>query len=799
MTRPDLYEAISLFNANDLSAILVEAGQSSPPKNKEGKVRLWMELIGQPERIHRAYERLNERARRALEQLQLAGGEMRTTRFRSLLSDAGIIARQSPRPPRTIWSTISRPETSRQPRDFSEILAHLLLHGMIWTYGQPAAFTTATRLNFEGGRYVYIPDEVARHLPPPSAAEPSASPSIGYVLSGSARVCQRDLYLMWSAARETPFSLTNNDLLRVTDLKRVAGQLLTAETVASGQRETHYRRLFFLRRLLTAQGLLNRVPNTDKLAADPQPTFFGQTAVARVRASFNAWRDGAWWNELWTTYVQGSTRASGSSTDFAPRAIVLARQYVMAVLVELIRQRQASAQEPAGEPWIALDALDAYLHYRGEDFLIDREMAETQTRYYYYGNESASPYVLNELGWTWADFAQDEDAGWRGVERTFLKAVLSEGLYWLGLIDLGYEQPVTPAGGTVPDGWSAVRLTDMGRWLLLDGPEPTIPEETGRVVLQPNFHVFAFDPISDSVLARLDSFATRLNAERAVEFEITRDSVYRSQLAGQSVAVIKEWLEQITGSPLPQNVGRSLDEWHAAFERIVVWPRVAWLEVAEPDAAAALLADPALRPHIIKQVTPTGLLVHRDRAAELEQALFKAGELPERADNAMRVHRASLELTETGRITLIGPLPWLYTRAALERIAEQTAEGWQITPGSVARAAAQGRDAASILADLTYMAANGVPEQLVVSIKRWARHYGKATFEPAILVQFRDQDALNDLRQDGVLRRLLKPLRSAASDGLAKIDPADLERVTALLRERGVEIEATPTGPPAQG
>ena len=113
-----------------------------------------------------------------------------------------------------------------------------------------------------------------------------------------------------------------------------------------------------------------------------------------------------------------------------------------------------------------------------------------------------------------------------------------------------YAQPVSPAGGKAPDGWSAVRLTDMGRWLLMDGPEPAIPEETGRVVLQPNFHVFAFDPISDSVLARLDSFAVRLNAERAVEFEITRESVYRSQQAGQSVGAIKAWLEQVTGSPL---------------------------------------------------------------------------------------------------------------------------------------------------------------------------------------------------------------------------------------------------------
>ena len=140
------------------------------------------------------------------------------------------------------------------PRAFAEILAHLLLHGLVWTYGQPTAFTTATRLSFNGGRYVYIPDEVARHLPEPPAAAPPPQPSIGQVLSGSARICQRDLYLIWSAARETPLSLTNSGLLRVTDLKRAAGQLLTAETVTSDEGD-RLRRLFFLRGL-PAQGLL---------------------------------------------------------------------------------------------------------------------------------------------------------------------------------------------------------------------------------------------------------------------------------------------------------------------------------------------------------------------------------------------------------------------------------------------------------------------------------------------------------------------------------------------------------------
>lgn len=794
MTRPDLFDAINAFNANDLGAMLVAAGHPNPPKNKEGKVKLWVEEIGQPARINRALEQVDERAHRALELLQRYGGEMRTARFRSLLVQHGIAEKDDSRGRTSMWSNLSRPELAPHPRTFSEVLAHLLLHGLVWTYGQPAAYNTATRLNFEGGRYVYIPDEVARHLPAPPELQPPPL-KIEQVLAGSARTCQRDLYLTWSAARETRLTLTNTSLLRVIDLKRIASQLLVSETVAAGTKESDYRRIFFLRRLLTAQDLLEENQDSGTLTAHPQPTFFSQPAVARVRDSFQSWRDGAWWNELWATYVQGTTRASGNVADFAPQPVAQARHRVLTALAHLAGQGGKANGDSGDEAWVTLDALDEYLRSRDESFLIDRQMAEEQAHYYYYGSDPyTSPYSVNPLGWIWSNFTRDEEAGWRGVERVFIQAVIAEGLYWLGLVDLGYERPVAAeagkqSGGKAPDGWKAVRLTDMGRWLLMGGPPPTIPEESGRVVLQPNFHVFAFDPISDSVLARLDSFATRLNAERAVEFEITRESVYRSQLAGQSVPAIKDWLEQVTGNGLPQNVSRSLDEWQASFDRIVVWERVAWLEVAQSWQVASLMADPLLQRYVIKQITPTGLLIYADKADALEQALLKKGELPARVPDPQFARHASIHVDEAGRITLLQQAPWLYVRARLEALAELTTEGWRITPGSLARAAAAGYDAAAVLADLTHMAAGGVPESLVVDIKRWARHYGEASFQPVVLVQFRDQETLDDLRQDRALRNLLKPIRANLKLGLAKIDPADLHRVKTLLRERGVEIK----------
>ena len=317
-----------------------------------------------------------------------------------------------------------------------------------------------------------------------------------------------------------------------------------------------------------------------------------------MQSCFQSWRDGAWWNELWATYEQGSARASGGLADFAPAQVVKARRTVLETLTRLARD---------GDEWIPIDGIADHLHNRDEEFLVDRETAERvygSGYYYSYPRVANSPYLYNNLGWVWEKYSADSEAGWDAVETVFIRSVLAEGLYWLGLLDLGYMRSVTPAGGAAPSGIQAVRLTDMGRWLLLDGPRPTIPAETGRVVVQPNFHVFAFDPISDAVLARLDSFATRLKAERAVEYEITRESIYRAQQNGQQVGAIVAWLEEVTAATLPQNVGRSLDEWQAAFERIVVRQRVGWLQTATAELADALVADPGLAGAIVKRIGP---------------------------------------------------------------------------------------------------------------------------------------------------------------------------------------------------
>ena len=522
MTPPTLAAALDEFNSNDLGGVLYKAGVADIPKTKHDKVKLWLEMVGDPDRIHRTLVGLTPPSRRALELLQGQGGEVRTERFRSLLLRTAVVSAEEASS-YGYYSSSRKALAKKDPSKpaFSETLEELLRSGLIWTHTLREGMPGNAKLNFDGGRFVYIPDEVAQHLPPAPVRE-RALPPVAQTLEGSARTCQRDLYLLWSASRETPLQITNAGLLRVSDLKRIAGQLLVAESVAKGSKESDYRRIFFLRRMATALGLLRFNTSSNLLEAPASPAFISQTPPQRVRLSFQRWRDGDWWNELWATLDTAHNPSNALLINPAPAGVVNARRTVLETLALLAQRAERKQRTPAA--WVALDDISDYLRERATMSSwwsgLPPRSAGRGYGYRYSYSSLYSPYEYNSLGWSWPAYRNNEEAGWNGVERVFLRTVLTEGLYWLGLVDLGYEEPVTPETSAAPAGAVAVRLTDMGRWLLLDGPMPEIPEEGGRVVVQPNFRIFAFDPISDAVLARLDSFASRQNAERAIEYEL---------------------------------------------------------------------------------------------------------------------------------------------------------------------------------------------------------------------------------------------------------------------------------------
>jgi hypothetical protein len=800
MTPPPLRDAIEAFNTAVLNTLLEQAGVGVAPKTKGERVEAWGRLLTDAKRIREQYERLPSVMRRALDLLRESGGELSQARYESLLVKAGLT---QARPARDL-SGRAQPPQKPGLLEYGAIREHLLRAGLIWSYSALDPRTNSLRLDLGGGYWVYVPAEVERRLPPiRERIRVIASPEIKTTLPGSARTLQRDLYLMWSATREQPLALTNAGLLRASDLKRVARQLLVPETIGPGAREPDFRRIVFLRQMLTALGLIRLIPDQTALEVAETAAFLSLPPTERVARCFATWREANWWNELWATTVTAPGRGPGSLTAPAPAGVAQARLKVIRLLAAFAR-RQAESSRAGG--WVSMEALSETLRDQDEGFLVDRSANFGQIHGSYASSSwnllyDQTPYLYNQLGWSWDLGFADSDSAWNRIERVFIEAVIAEGLHWLGLVDLGFDEEPTPGRGA-DSGQPrlrlvAARLTDMGRWLLLDGPQPVVPIETGRVVLQPNYRIFAFDPISEAVLARMDSFATRLNAERAIEYELNQASVYRAQLAGQSVAEIKSWLEQVTGAALPQNVSRSLDEWGAAFERIVVRQRVGWVEAASPELADALAADPEIAPALIRRVSPTGFLVQPDQVAAVEQALLTRDETPARYSQPSLVAGA-VRIEPDGAIRSVMTVPNLFVRAELSLFADWDGAAWRVTPSSAARARLRGLEPAAILKTLRTAAGAPLPAGLEAQIKAWSRHYGSATAQTLTLVRFQDQETLDELLRDPALRRLMEPYARTARLGLATADPNRLEELVAALVARGVEV-ITAQEPPSAG
>ena len=190
MTPPPLRDAIDAFRANDVATVLRTAGVVDMPKTKDGKTDLWAKLIGDPGRIRIAIGSHEHRAAgRRCNCCNWPTAKSAPHGIGGCCSAPGSERRAQAEANGHLRLHSQHPENTTDPGTFDEVLAALLKHGLIWTHTLPASQPSNAKLGFEGGRFVYIPPEIARHLPPVPEPE-RAKPQVSQALPGSARTCQ---------------------------------------------------------------------------------------------------------------------------------------------------------------------------------------------------------------------------------------------------------------------------------------------------------------------------------------------------------------------------------------------------------------------------------------------------------------------------------------------------------------------------------------------------------------------------------------------------------------------------------
>jgi hypothetical protein len=584
-----------------------------------------------------------------------------------------------------------------------------------------------------------------------------------HIVSSSAIDFQRDLSRYWRHVRKQGgVALTSQGWIYKSSFKSFLAALNVAAGLNNNEEQSNGR-LWFMRRLLVQMRELSGDNFAEQINATTNSRLLGMSMAQRVRWAFEAWRDSGAWNEL--------LRLPGQNVSFdhrrdASNHLGKARQGVLKALVKL-HDGKGVWQEPA--------ALLAHLKKNDYGFLLERK------RGYGVSGMYASPYYSsnNPYGISFT-VARDEASGWDIVEKAFVIHLLTGPLYWLGIVDIGYSGADQPGEGNPP---AAYRLTEVGAWLMGLAEQPQFVESGGRVVVQPNFNVLAMEPISDVVLVELDHFADSLGGDRAVTYELSKESLYRGQQAGWGAERVIAFLEKHQGGTLPSNVARTLAEWETAHRRMTFHRRKLVVQFADEDAdvQASLVLAP-FKPHALAErfyLIPTG------DYEKIGATLRDAGWMPTMQPDSSSGLENSLRADEDGSLILLQSAPSVHALGKLDQFAELPAA--KITPASVRAAMNNHLDVEQVLALLGEMHAGPVPQALEKSIRKWAGFFGQGSLRQVVLLELSNLDVMANLIADPAIGAHLHPIDGSAKP-LALVDADYVDAVRTMLVERGIEV-----------
>ena len=160
----------------------------------------------------------------------------------------------------------------------------------------------------------------------------------------------------------------------------------------------------------------------------------------------------------------------------------------------------------------------------------------------------------------------------RAQAATWMRGLLAGVFYAMRL-----TEAIAPHGSEIH-----VRLSDLGRHLLLGGPEPQLQHDFRQTLLvQPNCEMLVYrQGLTPALLGRLTRFARWKTLGAACTLELTAQRVYLGLESGLALRDILQTLTQHGMRPIPATVTDLLQRWSNKRERISIFPSAILLEFA---------------------------------------------------------------------------------------------------------------------------------------------------------------------------------------------------------------------------
>lgn len=727
-------------------------------KGAEALVTMLTPVLYSTAGIVQALRELSAAERALLDHLYLLGGEAPTALLQRLLEQDGLV--DADPKARETWGgyrDVKGSPWALDSRTFADIVARLGVLGL--AYSSNPGIGGGIELSRPGYR-MYIPDAVLANLPDVQMAVVTTPPP-PLVRPAEPAALLRDLYVLLSIAGERPIPLTKAGQIVKRSLVPLNAVLRVKEDVGPVRSEDELAYIPFLRAL--AEELHLVVPRQTELRlSDAAPDFLAQSRSKRRQALFAAYRATDRWCELFR--IPGvSIKATGGRRS-APARVVNARQRLLTDIAALPAER-----------WISLDHLVDRMRRRAYEFLLPRRW---QAGYYASGYATApNPYGgQNEAQWVFEQI-YDEIDGWERVENPVIRLVATQALRWLGVLDLGYEgdRPV------------AFRLTADGARLLRGESLSEAEAPAPNVVIQPNFQVFAFEPTDESVLFRLDQIADRVHLEHAGEYRLSRDAMYRAHRGGWDAPAVVQFLQDVSTVSLPQNVRRSIEEWGAEQERVIIRRGVALLQAVDAPTLDALYANTALAPLLGRRVAPAAAVIAPTNLKALYQELLAHDEMAALSEGPEEAAYPAFTVDSSGILAFQEKVPSIFVLHEVQPFVDGALPAaLQITPASLRQSAQAGMTPEEILEVLEDYHSGPVRPEIIALVRRWARNWGRGGLAGVTLLQLELASTLADLLTDPAVKRYLTPLPK--NPNLVLVHPEGEDAVRQALAARGVGL-----------
>ena len=173
---------------------------------------------------------------------------------------------------------------------------------------------------------------------------------------------------------------------------------------------------------------------------------------------------------------------------------------------------------------------------------------------------------------------------------------------------------------------TAIQITEIGK-RLLSGESIEDYEWESSFVLQPNYEILASSNLSPEIRWKLNLIAEIHQASQVITYKLTPQSIYNSLRSGMLENEILEFLETYSKTDIPQNIKLSIQEWGAQYGQ-VYFMDVMLLRCKNERLAQELKSSKQIAKCILGEISPTDLVISRERFKELKRLLQKNNFMP---------------------------------------------------------------------------------------------------------------------------------------------------------------------------